>query len=61
MKLSYGILLATLLLAACGPDSNSSKAPLEQQRNTLNKAKEVDALQQQEAKKEQKEMEKQTQ
>lgn len=61
MKLSYGILLATLFLAACGPDSNSGKAPLEQQRNTLNKAKEVDALQQQEAQKQKQEMEKQTQ
>lgn len=60
MKSSSGILLATLLLAACGP-SNDSKPAMEQQRATLNKAKELDAAQQQQAQKQQQEADKQTQ
>jgi hypothetical protein len=60
MKLSNGILLGTLLLAACG-QSNDNKPLMEQQRETLNKAKQVDSAQQQEAQKQQQEADKQTQ
>jgi len=60
MKLSNGILLGTLLLAACSP-SNDNKPLLEQQRATLNKAKQVDSTQQQEAQKQQQEADKQSQ
>lgn len=60
MKLSNGILLGTLLLAACGP-SNDNKPIMQQQRDALNKAKKVDGAQQQEAQKQQQEADKQTQ
>ncbi len=60
MKLSSGILLATLMLAACGP-SNDSKPMLEKERQTLDKAKKLDNAQQQEAQKQQQEADKQTQ
>jgi hypothetical protein len=60
MKLTYGILLGTLLLAACGPN-NDNKPVLEQQRATLSKAKQVDNMQQQQAQQQKQEMDKQSQ
>ncbi len=60
MKLKDGILLGTLLLAACGP-GNDNKPMMEQQRNTLEKAKGIDAAQQQQAEQQKQEAEKQTQ
>ena len=60
MKLSKSILLATLLLAACG-QSNDNKPVLQQQRDTLNKAKQVDGIQQQQAQQQKQEMDKQAQ
>jgi len=60
MKVTKGIVLATLLLAACG-QSNDNKPMLQQQRDTLNKAKQVDGLQQQQAQQQQQEAEKQAQ
>lgn len=46
MKLSYGILLSTLALAACGKGEDN-KPILEKDRQTLEQAKKVDSLQQQ--------------
>lgn len=60
MKLSSALLLAPLLLAACGP-SNDSRPVLQNERDTLNQAKKVDSTQQQEAQKQQQEAEKQAQ
>ncbi len=54
------VFLGTLLLAACGP-SGDNKPPLQQQRDTMEKAKNLDALQQQEAEKLRQEAEKQAQ
>jgi len=59
-KLSSAILLATLLLSACGP-SNDNRPMLDKERDTLNKAKKVDSLQQQEAQKQKQEADQQTQ
>jgi len=58
-KLFSGILLGTLLLAGCGP-SNDQKPVMEKERQTLEKAKKIDALQQ-EAQKQQQEADKQAQ
>ena len=60
LKLLSFILLGTLLLAACSPNTDG-KAPLEKQRNVLQDAKKVDGAQRQETEKQQQETEKQTQ
>lgn len=60
MKVTNGILLATLLLAACG-QSNDNKPMLQQQRDTLNKAKQVDGMLQQQTQQQKQETDKQTQ
>ena len=59
MKMN-GVLLATLLLAACGP-SNDSKPILDKERQTLDTAKKLDNKQQQEAEKQRQEADKQSQ
>ncbi len=57
-------LYAMLLLSACSP-SNKENAPppklFKEQRDALDKAKAVDAMQQEQAEKQRKEMEQQTQ
>ena len=58
MKTSNAILLGTLLLAACGPGKDN-KPVMEQQIDTLNKAKQVDGMMQQQAQQQKQEMEKQ--
>ncbi len=60
MRPGYGILLAALLLSACG-QGNDNKPAMQQQRSTLEKAKGVDAAQQQQAEQQKQEAEKQTQ
>ncbi len=59
MKASL-ILLATLLLAACG-QGNDSKPMLDKERQTLEQAKKIDAQQLQQADKQKQEAEKQSQ
>ncbi len=54
------ILLATLLLAACG-QGNDSKPMLDKERQTLEQAKKIDAQQLQQADKQKQEAEKQSQ
>lgn len=54
------ILLATLLLAACG-QSNDSKPMLDKERQTLEQARKLDAQQQQQAEKQKQELDKQAQ
>lgn len=54
------ILLATLLLAACG-QGNDSKPMLDKERQTLDQAKKLDAQQLQQADKQKQEAEKQSQ
>lgn len=54
------ILLATLLLAACGP-GNDNKPILDKERQTLDQAKKLDAQQQQQAEKQKQEADKQAQ
>ncbi len=54
------ILLATLLLAACG-HGNDSKPMLDKERQTLEQAKKIDAQQLQQADKQKQEAEKQSQ
>lgn len=56
-------LCALLLLTACGPDKEQPPAPklFEEQRETLDKAKAVDAEQQKQAEEQRKAMEQQTQ
>jgi hypothetical protein len=60
---TIAILSALLLLNACGPSDNEAPPPklFEDQRNALDKAKDVDAMQQEAAEKQRKELEKQTQ
>ncbi len=58
MKASV-ILLATLLLAACG--QGNDKPMLDKERQTLEQAKKLDAQQQQQAEKQKQEADKQTQ
>jgi PBP1b-binding outer membrane lipoprotein LpoB len=60
MKRSLGILLLTILLAACSP-GNSNKPVTEQQRATLQKAEQVDSAVQQQAEQQRQEAEKQAQ
>lgn len=60
MKYSTGIMLCALLLAGCGK-GNDNKPMLEQERATLNKAKQLDGLQQQQAQQQKQEEEKQAQ
>ena len=60
MKKVFGILLAALLLAACGPGQDK-KPVLEKERQTLETAKKIDATQQKEAEKQLQEADKQTQ
>lgn len=60
--LNYLFILATsLLLPACGPDKAPAPKLFEEQRNALDKAKEVESKVQQQAQELQKNMEKQTQ
>ncbi len=54
------ILLATLLLAACG-QGKDNKPMLDKERQTLDQAKKLDAQQLQQAEKQKQEAEKQTQ
>lgn len=60
MKLSHVILLGTLALAACGKGSDN-KPILEKDRQTLEQAKKLDALQQQNAQQQRQAVEQQTQ
>ncbi len=60
MKLSYGILLGTLALAACG-QGQDNKPVLEKERQTLEQAKKVDNVQQQNAQQQQQATDQQTQ
>jgi outer membrane lipoprotein-sorting protein len=60
MKLSKAILLCTLLLAACG-QSNDNKPVMQKEHETLDKAKGVDSMLQQQAQQQKQEADKQTQ
>ncbi len=60
MKLSYGILLGTLALAACG-QGHDNKPVLEKERQTLEQAKKVANVQQQGAQQQQQATDQQTQ
>ncbi len=60
MKLSYAILLGTLVVAACG-QGKDNKPVLEKERQTLDQAKKIDNLQQQNAEQERKAADQQTQ
>ncbi len=59
MRLTHTILLASLLMAACGPGNKPQIAP--QQRAALEKAKGVDSTVQKQAEEQKKEEERQTQ
>jgi hypothetical protein len=60
--LNYLLLITTsLLLLACGPDKAPKAKLFEEQRNALDKAKEVDGKVQQQADEMKKNMDKQTQ
>lgn len=54
------IMLSAVLLVACGP-GNDTKPILDKERQTLDKAKKIDAQQLQEADKQKQEADKQTQ
>jgi uncharacterized membrane protein YgcG len=56
----FAIVLAALLLAACGPGKDN-KPMLEKDRQTLDAAKKLDSKQRQETEKQQQEVEKQAQ
>ncbi len=58
--LSYGIVLGTLVLAACG-QGHDNKPVLEKERQTLDQAKKIDNLQQQNAQQQQQAADQQTQ
>lgn len=59
---NYFLVLSTsLLLIACGPDKTPAPKLFEQERSTLDKAKEIDGKVQQQAEDLKKNMEKQTQ
>lgn len=60
MKLSYGILLCTLALAGCGKEQDN-KPILEKDRQTLEQAKKVDAVQQQNTQQQNQAVDQQTQ
>ncbi len=60
MGKAISLLLATMLLAACGP-GDDKKPVLEQERKTMQNARQVDNMQQQQAEKQRQEMEKQAQ
>jgi uncharacterized lipoprotein YmbA len=60
MKKLFGMLMAALLLAACGPGKDN-KPMLEKERQTLETAKKLDNKQQQDTEKQRQEMDKQTQ
>ncbi len=59
-KLSYGIVLCTLALAACG-QGHDNKPALEKERQTMEQAKKVDSVQQQNAQQQQQSADQQTQ
>lgn len=61
MKTWSFVLLATLLLAACGPDGGKQPKIAEPQREALDKAKGVENTLQQSAQQQQQESDKQTQ
>lgn len=62
MNHRIAILFSLLLLAACGQKEDTPPPKLfEDQRNALDKARDVNAMQQEEAEKQRKELEKQTQ
>jgi len=60
MKILFGMLMAVLMLAACGP-GNDNKPILEKERQTLDTAKKLNDKQQQDAEKQRQEADKQTQ
>ena len=60
MKSTIAILLAALLLAACGK-SDDNKPILQKEHDTIDKAKNVSSMLQQQAEKQKQEAEKQTQ
>ncbi len=60
MKLAIMILLSTMLLVACKP-ADDRKPVMEQERATLDKAKQVDSALQQQAEQQRQEADKQTQ
>jgi hypothetical protein len=60
MKHSVGILLSALLFAACSPGGDNKPA-MEQERATLDKAKQVDSATQQQAQQQKQAADKQTQ
>ena len=61
MKLNYlVILICSLLLTACSPDNTPKTKLFEDQRNALNKAKEIDSKIQQQALELQQNIEKQS-
>lgn len=62
MNIRTVIILSPLfLLAACGPGDSAPPKLFEQQREALDKAKAVEGMQQEQAEKQRKEMEQQTQ
>jgi ABC-type enterochelin transport system substrate-binding protein len=61
-SLNYLLLILTsLLLLACGPDNSPKTKLIEEQRNALDKAKEVDITVQKQMQETQQNVEKQTQ
>ncbi len=60
MKLTIAILLGAVLLAACKP-AEDRKPVMEQERATLDKAKQVDSATQRQAEQQRQEAERQTQ
>ena len=61
MKLNYLVIfICSLLLAACSPDNTAKTKLFEDQRNALNKAKEIDSKIQQQALELQQNIEKQS-
>jgi hypothetical protein len=61
MKISHVMLLATLALAACGKSGTSSKPILEKDRQTLEQAKQLNGLQQQNTEQQKQAVDQQTQ
>jgi hypothetical protein len=60
MRYSKGILLCTLLLAACG-QGNDNKPMMQKEHDTMEQAKGVDSMIQQQAQQQKQEADKQTQ
>ncbi len=60
MKKVIGILLCAMLLAACNPGGDK-KAPMEQERATLEQARQVDGALQRQSQQQQQETDKQAQ